>query len=152
MSDRGRFEVARDILMGRPTVNKVKAKKGWERITRNVLAKYVETIVHREKKVKEKVTAMGPARFKKLINQSTLLFEMLKDFRSGEYTDISWYTLVLAVGAVNYLLSPIDVILDAIPVIGYMDDVVVVGLAVLAIRRDLKKYCTFKGYKAEEYF
>ena len=45
---------------------------------------------------------------------------------------VPWYAKALAVCVVGYALSPIDLIPDFIPVIGYLDDLVVVpaGLAV----------------------
>lgn len=48
---------------------------------------------------------------------------------------VPWYARALAICVVGYALSPIDLIPDAIPVLGYLDDVVVVPLGVaLAIR------------------
>jgi uncharacterized membrane protein YkvA (DUF1232 family) len=46
-----------------------------------------------------------------------------------------WYAKVLAVCVVGYALSPIDLIPDFIPVLGYLDDLVLVPLGVaLALR------------------
>jgi uncharacterized membrane protein YkvA (DUF1232 family) len=44
-----------------------------------------------------------------------------------------WYAKVLAVCVAGYALSPIDLIPDFIPVLGYLDDVVIVPLGVLAV-------------------
>lgn len=42
-----------------------------------------------------------------------------------------WYARLLAIGIVAYALSPIDLIPDFIPVVGYLDDLLIVpaGLA-----------------------
>jgi uncharacterized membrane protein YkvA (DUF1232 family) len=46
-----------------------------------------------------------------------------------------WYAKVLAVCVVGYALSPIDLIPDFIPVLGYLDDLVLIPLGVaLALR------------------
>jgi uncharacterized membrane protein YkvA (DUF1232 family) len=46
-----------------------------------------------------------------------------------------WYAKVLAVGVAGYALSPIDLIPDFIPVLGYVDDLLLVPLGiVIAIR------------------
>jgi len=37
-----------------------------------------------------------------------------------------WYSKLGALGAIFYLLSPIDIIPDFIPVVGYLDDLVIV--------------------------
>lgn len=44
-----------------------------------------------------------------------------------------WYAKALAVCVAGYALSPIDLIPDFIPVLGYLDDVVIVPLGILAV-------------------
>lgn len=46
-----------------------------------------------------------------------------------------WYAKILAVGVVAYALSPIDLIPDAIPVLGYLDDVILIPLGVVLVRK-----------------
>jgi uncharacterized membrane protein YkvA (DUF1232 family) len=53
------------------------------------------------------------------------------------YSDprVPWYAKLFAALVVGYAFSPIDLIPDAIPVLGYLDDLVVVPLGVaLAVR------------------
>jgi uncharacterized membrane protein YkvA (DUF1232 family) len=46
-----------------------------------------------------------------------------------------WYAKLLAAGVVAYAVSPIDLIPDFIPVLGYLDDLIVVPLGItLAIK------------------
>jgi uncharacterized membrane protein YkvA (DUF1232 family) len=48
---------------------------------------------------------------------------------------VPWYAKAVAAGVVAYALSPIDLIPDFIPVLGYLDDVIIVPLGIaLAIR------------------
>jgi len=44
-----------------------------------------------------------------------------------------WYVKLLAALVVGYLFSPIDLIPDFIPVLGYMDDLVIVPLGLLLV-------------------
>lgn len=46
---------------------------------------------------------------------------------------VPWYAKALAVCVAGYALSPIDLIPDFIPVLGYLDDVVIVPLGILAV-------------------
>lgn len=48
---------------------------------------------------------------------------------------VPWYAKALAVAVAAYALSPIDLIPDFIPVIGYLDDVILVPLCVLLVVR-----------------
>src|SRR5687768_590986 len=46
-----------------------------------------------------------------------------------------WYAKALGVCVVAYALSPFDLIPDPIPVLGYLDDLVLLPAAVLLLRR-----------------
>jgi len=48
---------------------------------------------------------------------------------------VSWYAKLFAACVVAYAFSPIDLIPDPIPVLGYLDDLVLIPLGVLAARR-----------------
>ena len=56
-------------------------------------------------------------------------------YRAARDPRVPWYAKALALAVAGYALSPIDLIPDFIPVLGYLDDVVLVPLGiVLAIR------------------
>jgi uncharacterized membrane protein YkvA (DUF1232 family) len=44
-----------------------------------------------------------------------------------------WYAKALAICVAGYALSPIDLIPDFIPVLGYLDEVVILPLGILAV-------------------
>ena len=46
---------------------------------------------------------------------------------------VPWYAKGLAIVVAGYALSPIDLIPDFIPVLGYLDDVVIVPLGILLV-------------------
>jgi uncharacterized membrane protein YkvA (DUF1232 family) len=46
---------------------------------------------------------------------------------------VPWPVKVLAAAVAAYALSPIDLIPDFIPVVGYLDDLVIVPLGILAV-------------------
>jgi uncharacterized membrane protein YkvA (DUF1232 family) len=48
---------------------------------------------------------------------------------------VPWYARVFAACVVAYAFSPIDLIPDPIPVLGYLDDLVLVPLGVVLARR-----------------
>ena len=113
--------------------------------------KDVAGLLGRQQELSEKVTKV-PGRLAKLVKQVGLLFEMVGDYWKGEYREIPYGTIAMVVVALVYFLSPIDLIPDAIPIIGYVDDALIVALTVQFIQDDLKDYCAFKGYDAVQYF
>ena len=46
---------------------------------------------------------------------------------------VPWYAKALAAAVAGYALSPIDLIPDFIPVLGYLDDVLIVPLGILLV-------------------
>lgn len=48
---------------------------------------------------------------------------------------VPWYAKAMAAGVAAYALSPIDLIPDFIPVLGYLDDLIVVPVGVLLVVR-----------------
>ena len=69
-----------------------------------------------------------------------LLWGLLKDYYNGKYPNAPW-KFIAAVGfAVAYLMSPIDVIPDFIPIAGFVDDASVFALVVAAFDSDIKAY------------
>jgi uncharacterized membrane protein YkvA (DUF1232 family) len=46
---------------------------------------------------------------------------------------VPWYAKALALCVAGYALSPIDLIPDFVPVLGYLDDVIIVPLGILAV-------------------
>ena len=56
-------------------------------------------------------------------------------YLASKRDDVPWYAKLLIILVVGYALSPIDLIPDFIPVLGYLDDLIIVPLGVaFAIR------------------
>ena len=124
-----------------------KLKKKSEKVTQ----KDVEDLAGREAELIKK-TAKVPGSLQRFANQITLLFEMLKDYVKGDYKVVPYSSIAMIVVSLVYFLSPIDLIPDFIPVIGYVDDALVVALTVKVIQNDLRLYCERKGYDSSKYF
>jgi uncharacterized membrane protein YkvA (DUF1232 family) len=68
------------------------------------------------------------------------LIRLVRAYARGDYRSVSWRTVALAVATLLYLLTPIDLIPDFIPVLGYVDDVAVVALVVASTAKDLDRF------------
>lgn len=52
---------------------------------------------------------------------------------------VSWYARLLAVCVVGYAFSPIDLIPDPIPILGYLDDLIIVPIGVWLVLKLIPK-------------
>ncbi|MCP3981706.1 MAG: DUF1232 domain-containing protein [bacterium] len=77
------------------------------------------------------------ARFKK---DGMTLIDMLRDYRAGDYRQLSYWTVSVITFALLYVLNPIDIIPDSLPVIGELDDAMVVSLSVAMAQREIHEY------------
>lgn len=74
-----------------------------------------------------------------------VLLRLLRAWSRGEYKHVSWRTVAIIVGALLYFLNPLDIIPDFIPVVGQLDDALVLGFVLKAVREDL---VAFKAWEA----
>ncbi|KQR72524.1 YkvA family protein [Pedobacter sp. Leaf176] len=73
-----------------------------------------------------------------------LLFAVAKDYVNGDYTEIPKRSIMAILGGLIYFLSPIDVVPDFVPVLGFIDDVFVLNLVYKQVLKDLQKYKIWK--------
>ncbi len=66
---------------------------------------------------------------------------MLSDYYIGKYKKIPFAALMGALAILAYLVSPIDIIPDGVPVLGFIDDALIINVVIdLCIDRELVKY------------
>ena len=98
----------------------------------------IQKVVDRANDITQKV--VNSASLKRFINDVKLLISMIKDSFSGRYKHLPVWVIGAIVFALLYVLSPIDLIPDFIPVIGLLDDAVVLGLCLALAEKDIQKY------------
>jgi uncharacterized membrane protein YkvA (DUF1232 family) len=82
-------------------------------------------------------------------NNIRLLIDLMMDYSKGHYKSIPWKAITAVSTALAYFISPIDVIIDFIPVKGYIDDALVIKLVIELIDKDLKEYQEWKKQNSE---
>ncbi len=105
--------------------------------------KDVDVVIEQEEKIKSKFENKG--KLHRYIDDVKILFSLIRDYANGSYREVPFNIIAAIGGALLYVLSPIDLIPDFIPVVGYLDDAAVVAFCLNLIEKDLISYKVWKG-------
>ena len=83
----------------------------------------------------------------KFAEQIRLFIEMLCDYQSGEYGKTPIGTIGVIVCALLYILTPFDCVPDFIPLVGLIDDALVMATAVAMVGLDVQDYKLWRELK-----
>ena len=82
---------------------------------------------------------------KRLLVDIKDLFLMLKDYLIGRYREIPFWMIAAIAGVLIYIINPLDIVPDVIPVLGLIDDMLVFLLCISVVRLELNKYRKWKN-------
>ena len=72
------------------------------------------------------------------------MVSMVRSYLRGNYTKILKRTILAIVSALIYFLSPIDVVPDWIPLLGQLDDAIVIASCWNLVNKDVEDYRQWK--------
>ena len=76
----------------------------------------------------------------KFLSDIACMVSLVRSYIRKEYTDIPLGTIISIVSALLYIVSPVDLIPDVIPGIGYLDDMALLVLVLKFIHSDVEEY------------
>ena len=77
---------------------------------------------------------------KEFVNYIKLFTSLVRSYVKKEYREIPFGTIVAIVAALAYFVSPIDILPDFIPGIGYIDDAAIVAFCFMNVKADLDNH------------
>lgn len=95
------------------------------------------------------VSRAGNGPLEKLLKDVTALVSMVRDYWQGSYREIPFWALGAVVVALLYILNPMDLVPDFIPVVGLVDDTAVIALCLRMVEEDLRRYEKWQAGKQE---
>ncbi|WP_114570432.1 YkvA family protein [Exiguobacterium flavidum] len=114
------YEQEADEYVGNPKKTNPLIKNTWQKVANNKGALS---------------TALSPI---------TLFTEMIRAYQKGEYRQIERKTMLKVVGALIYLVSPIDLIPDFIFGFGLADDIAIITFVAKTVFEELSRFSDWK--------
>ncbi len=108
---------------------------------------YIQKVMDRASDIRQKV--IDSNLLKRFAKDVKLLIAMIKDYWNGVYREIPWWVIAAVVFSLLYILNPIDLIPDIIPVLGLTDDAAVLTLCLAMTEKDIHKYQNWKNRNAQ---
>ncbi len=102
-------------------------------------SKVDEILIKLEEKLKA-VPVIGST-----LSDLPLMIAMIKAWIKKEYTVVSPKVIACLVGAILYLIKKKDLISDSVPIVGHIDDLAVMGLALKLSEKELKDFAEWRA-------
>lgn len=67
-------------------------------------------------------------------------FRMIRAMFAGQYPGKPWRSLALFAALIVYIVSPVDLIPDYLPIVGVIDDVAMLGFFLRSLHKDVQKF------------
>jgi uncharacterized membrane protein YkvA (DUF1232 family) len=87
-------------------------------------------------------------KFKQLLDVALTLVRLVRRYVSGDYREVSNNTIVSGVAVLLYVLSPIDLVPDFIPVLGFLDDLSLISWFVGKFQDEIIKFRDWEATNA----
>lgn len=88
---------------------------------------------------------LSSTKIPEIIDTGSNFVFMVKDYFKGYYISIPTGTIVAIIFALIYLLNPLDIVPDIIPLFGLTDDVLAIRFVYELAKTDVEKYKLWKS-------
>ncbi|WP_424494821.1 YkvA family protein [Salinimicrobium sp. GXAS 041] len=129
-------------------ISQEQASKELHKEAENVEEKDLDRVLSKKEKIENKI--LNNETVEKYVEKGKMMFSLINDYRKGNYTEVPWKTIAAVAGALLYVLNPLDLIPDFIPVIGMLDDASVLAVCLKLVNDDLEKYTDWKLNSSSE--
>jgi uncharacterized membrane protein YkvA (DUF1232 family) len=136
--ERLRTTAVREQIMADDQVEQGMIKEGAQKVTDREIKK----VVDRSEEIQRRFSSGGPLR--RFVDDGRLLVAVVRDYWAGRYRRLPLGTIGAIAFTLLYVFDPLDMVPDMLPIIGQIDDAVVVAGCLLLVEHDLRGYAQWK--------
>ncbi len=123
------------------TINTNFVEKGSRRVSDDD----VHDVVEKADAIEQRFSKEGP--LGRLVDDGRLMLSLVKDYWRREYRQLPYGTLSAVAFTLLYVANPLDLIPDALPGVGLIDDAAVLSVCLLMVEQDLYDYKAWKEHQ-----
>lgn len=119
------------------------------------LYKQAEQLITSEGKIAQLIDELflklgeSAEQFYMLQDSLVALGRMLSAWVKGDYKNISTTSIIAVVAAIIYFVNPLDIIPDFIPIIGKLDDIVILGYLIKLLNKEIERFMAWEEAQSE---
>jgi uncharacterized membrane protein YkvA (DUF1232 family) len=121
-----------------PAVNREFVERGARGMTESDVARVLDNA----EVIGKRLERGGP--FARVVGEAKLLLSLLRDYWTRDYRAAPYWVIGAAAFALLYVLMPLDLVPDTLPIVGQLDDVAVVSICLALVRQELTKYAAWR--------
>ncbi|NPA68516.1 MAG: DUF1232 domain-containing protein [Chlorobi bacterium] len=118
--------------------SKKQAKKIIRKGTKKISELDLKTVVEKENTIFDKLK--NNKTLKSLYEDIKLLVSLIKDYFNGNYKNIPYWSVAAITFSLLYFLNPADIFPDFIPLVGFIDDGLILSVCYKMVKKDLDEY------------
>ena len=89
--------------------------------------------------------AMGKARnLGRHVREFQYMLALLQDYAAGRYMNVSASTIALLTLTAAYVICPLDAVPDLLPMVGFGDDIALLGATLIKVKGELGPYLEWR--------
>jgi uncharacterized membrane protein YkvA (DUF1232 family) len=92
------------------------------------------------RKAEDKAAGLTSGPLAGVLDELKALARLMRAYARGDYRKVSWESMVVVVGAVLYVVSPIDLIPDMLGGAGLLDDASVLAFAYRKVHKEVEAF------------
>ncbi len=113
---------------------------------RQVTTGDIEKVVSKSDEIQRRFSSRGP--LQRFADDGRLLISAVRDYWARRYRRLPVGTLGAIAFSLLYVFNPLDLVPDFVPIIGQIDDAVVIAGCLLLVEHDLRSYAQWRVQQA----